>query len=210
MERLITSADDSNPGAASPTTVAGSLPLNQRTSPTGDLFDKNITIKENLKLQEKNQQLCDYFHLPITETLFMEFQSTLWTRELSHLQGQCYLSQNYYCFASKESHSYTIVIPFYCIKKLEKVSKGRGGALANAITITTYENRPMSFSLGVDREKICDYLKEKLMQNAKDYRYVRAFALPAPDSQSRSETVVLKIAKHGFGFAYGFLIDVDQ
>lgn len=210
MERLITSADDSNPGASS-LAKGGSFDLNvpkaiSTTSPSS--FNKNLTIKENLIIQENNQKFCSHFRLPASEVLQINFKSILWSREFDHIEGQCYISQTYYCFASTEPDACIFVLPFYCIKKLEKVK--HSGGLFNSIAMTLYDGRRICFTVGMDREELCEHLKSKLSQNVSEYRRVRSFVLPAPNATDKSDVVVLKVAKHGFGFFYGFLTDAEQ
>jgi hypothetical protein len=210
MERLISSTEEAPVGATSSPgkTSLDPTTLNALSSMSPQSFDKHLTIQENLKIQERNQRFCLYFRLPPSEVLHMNFKSTLWTREFDHVEGQSYVSQTYYCFASKEVDACVFVLPLYCVKKLEKIKQA--GALANAIAITTYDAHRICFTIGMDREKLCNYLKAKLSQNTNEYKRVRGFVLPTPQAADRADVVVLKVAKHGFGFSYGFLADAEQ
>jgi hypothetical protein len=226
MHQLLKNTVPDAPGALSPapptSSVNSTLPsadistsasnsnngINNNSS-SGDSTKKPFqlqrqNLKQNIDEQKRNTRFQFNFSLPLAERLISEERAAIWmidNQEFGKFFGKLYLGSNFLCFQSYNHNEATFTMPYYAIRKLERINTA---SQIYAITITTISDLRYSFQFGTDRlvcERVCDVLKDRLKECVPLAKQIKPMLADMPSE-------VLLDGRHvdsgGFGLQFGF------
>jgi hypothetical protein len=186
MHRLLkNSSTNPPPGQATNEKLLSDMTFDlKKLKPKG--VNQEKTLKEDLEETKKNAAFQDMFHLPTSETILEQCDGLCWMdgKEDAVLTGSMYLSQMYLCFANKKSEELlTVVLPLFCVKRLEKVNNpqifgsiGSGGA---TIVITTSHQQRVGYKIQEDSsfaDNFCLVLRDRLKENIHLSKNIKGFS----------------------------------
>jgi hypothetical protein len=161
-------------------------------------------LKQNIDEQKRNTRFQFNFSLPLAERLISEERAAIWmidNQEFGKFFGKLYLGSNFLCFQSYNHNEATFTMPYYAIRKLERINTA---SQIYAITITTISDLRYSFQFGTDRlvcERVCDVLKDRLKECVPLAKQIKPMLADMPSE-------VLLDGRHvdsgGFGLQFGF------
>eukprot|EP00158_Paraphelidium_tribonemae_P005075 Partr_v1_DN27144_c0_g1_i1_m16123 putative TBC1 domain family member len=214
--KLLKSAQSDAPGAV---TAIGSVNGTMvKATASGDiktLRKKSVafgvetqSLKQNIDDLQKNTMYREMFHLPNTEKLLIETRCIFWivdSKDFGKSFGKLSLGENFLCFASYSKMDCSVIIPYFGVRRLERINST--STQVAALTVTTCHDLKYTFQIVTDPaicDKICDILRERLKINMNFAKQLKSFA-----SSFASEALLesKEISIHGLGAQFGYAED---
>ncbi|XP_074847687.1 TBC1 domain family member 8 isoform X2 [Carettochelys insculpta] len=127
------------------------------------LQDPTQITKRDLEARAQNEFFRAFFRLPGKEKLHEVADCSLWTPfSRCHTVGKLYTSDNYVCFASKESGCCNVLIPLREVASVEKMEDT--SLLPNPIIISIRSKMAFQFIELKDRDSLVENLLLRLKQ----------------------------------------------
>ncbi|KAJ3037593.1 hypothetical protein HDV00_001481 [Rhizophlyctis rosea] len=206
MQRLLKStATDPAPGLA----------LSEQIDPTQMLFSTTTAgtsiskaslpgarpLKQSFEEQKRNAKFQGLFNLPSSETLVEEIHSACSIANTqTNFVGKLYLSSTFLCFNSDAKYQCYLVLPFYAIMRVEKIS-----TQVSTIAITGRHQLKLLFQLLGDKtqsDRFCSSLRDRLQAHMGLMKQLKAFVASCPsESVLQGKDVVVG----GLGLKYGYI-----
>ncbi|KAI9205822.1 rab-GTPase-TBC domain-containing protein [Polychytrium aggregatum] len=158
-------------------------------------------LKQSLSAQKRNQKFQAMFNLPPDEQLLSEIQGSCTIPGVqTTLSGQIYLSEMFLCFQTTTKNQCQLVIPFYAIKRVERIS-----SQTSTIAITLWHKLKLLFQMASDKKSsdaFCDILKEKLQYHVHLMKLLKPFLLTCSSEDLINNR---EIVRGGLGLKFGYV-----
>ena len=165
--------------------------------------DVGQTLLNNLAIKQRNSAFQEKFRLSTKENWLKQINAEYWNNTIlpaEQIPGKLFLSEHFLIFNKDSPEPFQILIPFYTIQKLERISQGPNGIVVSALNGLRLFFRLREGNSDVDQ--FCQLLKENLKVNRKYIeplkRFVQSLVSESP-----------KATESGFGPKFGYP-DIDK
>ncbi|KAJ3281820.1 hypothetical protein HK104_011257, partial [Borealophlyctis nickersoniae] len=165
-------------------------------------------LKQSFDDQKRNARFQQVFNLPSSETLLEEIMATCTisgtTGTTASWNGKLYLSTTFLCFISLVKYECYLVLPFYAVIRVERIS-----TQTSTIAITARHQLKMLFQMLGDKpvvDKFCATLKDRLQAHMALMKPLKAFVAACPSESLLSGK---EITTGGLGLTFGY-VDVKK
>lgn len=161
-------------------------------------------LRTSLEESKKNTAFQILFNLPSTERVFEIINAALssasTSKPIGPIDGTLYLSTTFIAFASQQSYACSLVLPFFAIKRVERVTGSN-----NTIAITVWHAMKLQWALNGSSnaiEKFCRVLQEKLQANVGLMKLLKPFLATCSSEELLAGR---EVTTGGLGMKYGFV-----
>lgn len=204
-QRLLKSAAGATaPGAA--TNVSATTPVSPAGQAKRDTTSDTKSIRQDLGAKQRNTRFQTHFRLPTTEEIIADISCHIWItdqKEFGKYDGRLYVSNRFLCFTEGEGTIAQIIVPLFCVRKLERITAELD---QYAMAVTTCHNVRYGMLIGdpIDRkdiERFTAQLAVLLKENVKDAKQMRVFVEDLPSERlNKSEDTGIG----GLGIQWGY------
>jgi hypothetical protein len=203
MNKILKQTTSEAPGA-----IANSSKTMKTVEVAGDNWKKSA-LGKNYNEIKRIAKFQEIFNLPPNEKLLDEVRALLClpdNQEYENFFGRLYLGENFLCFASYSHNECNIVLPYFSIRKLEKIYNESH----YAVTISTVHPIRYAFQIGTDSsicDSVCSILKDRLKQNSSLAKGIKPFI------ENLSSECLLEnrnILFGGLGLSFGYPSELSQ
>ncbi|RKP19904.1 TBC-domain-containing protein, partial [Rozella allomycis CSF55] len=173
------------------------------------------TIKDNLAQQKRDSVFQDMFNIPDEETVLYFDEGIIWLLESPEqfYKGDLYVSNSFFCFTNEksevnlDSEMFTVSIPFYFVKRLERVNTPSNlsslvtGNIPYSLVLTTTNQLKLVVKPLRDVGELPKILTNQLKECIPLSKNYKSFSLTLT-SESLGDD--LKPTVGGFGLEYGY------
>ncbi|KAI9327546.1 rab-GTPase-TBC domain-containing protein [Obelidium mucronatum] len=176
---------------------------------------KQLPLKQAFEAQKRDSKYQNQFCLPPTERLMSEI-SAICTISISgdqtNIHGTLYISSTFLCFASTTRYQAQIVLPFFAIKRVERVAAAANTATQNpnvstgSVAVTVWHEMRLVFQFLSDKnggDAFCVRFTERLKTHVNLMRGLKTFLATCSSEEVLSGKS--EVSAGGLGLVYGFV-----
>ncbi|RKO86502.1 hypothetical protein BDK51DRAFT_29867 [Blyttiomyces helicus] len=158
-------------------------------------------LKAGIEETKRNVKFQALFNLSSSETLLEEIPAVCSiSGTQSSFHGRLYLSSTFMCFISTAKYQCYLVLPFYAILRVERIS-----SQTSTIAITVRNQLKLLFQMVGEKpqsDQFCSALRDRLQAHVALMKHLKPFLLTCP-----SEDLIAgrEVTKGGLGLKYGYV-----
>ncbi|KAJ3124723.1 TBC1 domain member 9, partial [Physocladia obscura] len=171
------------------------------------------SLKQAFEAQKRDTKYQHQFCLPSTEKLMSEISAicVLSTAEgeQTNIHGSLYISTTFLCFASNVKYQAQIILPFFAIKRVERINSPANQNIqvaSGSIAVTVWHEMKLVFQFLSDKsggDAFCVRFTERLKTHVNLMRGLKSFLVTCSSEEvlnGKSE-----VTAGGLGLKYGYI-----
>ncbi|KAJ3340575.1 hypothetical protein HDU83_007012 [Entophlyctis luteolus] len=170
-------------------------------------------LKQAFESQKRDARFQNQFCLPSTERLLAEISAicVLTTAEgqQTNINGALYISSTFLCFSSNVKYQAQLVLPFFAIKRVERITHTgthNVHVASGAIAVTVWHEMKLVFQFLADRaggDAFCVRFTERLKTHVNLMRGLKSFLASCASEEVLNGKADVSVG--GLGLVYGYI-----